>query len=115
MALTLEAEQRLKQVSLVKLYRDHVDVWREAAKQIKEFIAGNFPDGAKIRRDDVAKALIPILEVNETLKDALDESKLRGKFWIKDFADLIIDRTSEELEKIEKAKDHGKEKSSSRR
>ena len=90
-------------------------VWLDAAKQTKEFIAGNFPDGAKIRRDDVAKALIPILEVNETLKDALDSKKLRGKFWIKDFADLIIDRTWEELEKIEKAKEHGKGNDAHRR
>ena len=38
------------------------------------------------------------LEVNETLKDYLNENKLRGKFWIKDFADLIIDRTWDELD-----------------
>ncbi len=100
MALTLEAEQRLGSVSLIELYTGHQKDWLEAAKQTKGFIAGNFPPGAKIRRDDVAKALIPILEVNETLKDKLAESKLRGKFWIKDFADLIIDRTWEELEKV---------------
>jgi len=50
-----------------------------------------------MRRDDVAKGLIPILEVHEVLKDALSEKKLRGKFWIKDFADLIIDKTWDEL------------------
>ena len=107
MALTLEAEQRLESVGLVTLFTEHHASWLEAAKQTKEFIAGNFPEGAKIRRDDVSKALIPILEVNETLKDALNENKLRGKFWIKDFADLIIDRTWEELEK---AKGHGQKK-----
>ena len=46
----------------------------------------------------MAKAFVPILEVNETLKDYLNENKLRGKFWIKDFADLIIDRTWDELD-----------------
>jgi hypothetical protein len=107
MALTLEAEQRLEAVGLVKLFASHEKSWLQAAKETKEFIAGNFPEGAKIRRDDVAKALIPILEVNETLKDALNENKLRGKFWIRDFADLIIDRTWGELEK---AKAHAKEK-----
>lgn len=98
MALTLEAEQRLESVGLVGLFNDNHDDWFEAAKQTKAFIKGNFPDGALIRRDDVAKALIPILEVNEVLKDTLNESKLRGKFWIKDFADLIIDRTWDNLD-----------------
>jgi|GraSoi2013_115cm_1033766.scaffolds.fasta_scaffold159666_3 hypothetical protein len=107
MALTLEAEQRLDSVGLVKLYTEHETDWLTAAKETKEFIAGNFPEGSKIRRDDVAKALIPILEVNETLKDELEGSKLRGKFWIRDFADLIIDRTWDELEK-EKTRDQKK-------
>jgi hypothetical protein len=53
-----------------------------------------------------------MLEVNEILKDALDSKKLRGKFWIEDFADLIIDRTWEELEK---AKGNGKGKDAPRR
>lgn len=57
----------------------------------------DFPQGALIRRDDVAKALIPILEVNEALRDRLNEYKLRQKFWISDFADLIIDRVWDEI------------------
>ncbi len=97
MALTLEAEQRLADVGLVELFDGDRDAWLDAAKQTKAFIAGNFPQGSRIRRDDVAKGLIPILEVHEVLKDALSEKKLRGKFWIKDFADLIIDKTWDEL------------------
>lgn len=93
MALTLEAEQRLDAVGLVALFDKHENTWLSAAKRTKAFVARDFPQGSKIRRDDVAKAFIPILEVNETLKDELEASKLRGKFWIKDFADLIIDRT----------------------
>ena len=112
MALTLEAEQRLETVGLAALFTEHQAAWLEAAKHTKDFVTGNFPKGAKIRRDDVAKALIPILEVNETLKDTLNQKKLRGKFWIKDFADFIIDRTWEGLEK---AKGHGKEKDANRR
>jgi hypothetical protein len=112
MALTLEAEQRLETVGLVDLFTEHERAWQQAAKETKEFVAGNFPKGSKIRRDDVAKALIPILEVNEILIGALNSKKLRGKFWIKDFADLIIDRTWEELDK---AKGHGKRKEATRR
>ena len=97
MALTLEAEQRLTAVSLADLFTEHEEDWLNAAKETKAFIKGNFPEGSLIRRDDVAKALVPILEVNETLKDALNESRLRGKFWIRDFADLIIDRTWDKI------------------
>ena len=93
MALTLEADQRLEAVGLVKLFHSHEANWLAAATETKAFVTGNFPPGSLIRRDDVAKALIPILEVNELLRDELNASKLRGKFWIKDFADLIIDRT----------------------
>jgi hypothetical protein len=97
MALTLEAEQRLEAAGLVKLYESHKSTWKAAAKETKLFVKGNFPDGALIRRDDVAKALFPILEVNETLRTCLDTNKLRGKFWVKDFVDLIIDKTWDHL------------------
>ena len=98
MALTLEAEQRLTDVGLVDLFNGDKPAWLDAAKQTKAFIKANFPPGALIRRDDVAKGLIPVLEVNEVLKDTLNANKLRGKFWIRDFADLIIDRTWDELD-----------------
>ena len=97
MALTLEAEQRLEAVGLVAFFGAHKQVWLNAARETRAFVAGNFPRGSLIRRDDVAKAFIPILEVNEILREELDTNKLRGKFWIKDFADLIIDRTWDKL------------------
>jgi hypothetical protein len=97
-ALTLEAEQRLEAVGLVDFFDKHEQAWLNAAQETKTFIAGNFPTGSLIRRDDVAKAFIPILEVNEILREELNINKLRGKFWIRDFADLIIDRTWSRLE-----------------
>jgi hypothetical protein len=98
MGLTLEAEQRLEDAGLVALFDQHQAIWLEAAKQTKAFVRENFPDGALIRRDDVAKALHPIIEANETLKEYLDSNKLRGKFWIRFFVDLIIDRTWNNLD-----------------
>src|SRR6185312_17377034 len=98
MALTLEAEQRLEAVGLVALFDKYEGDWLALAAQTKSFVKGNFPAGSKIRRDDVAKAFLPILEVHEILRDELDANKLRGKFWIKDFGDLIIDRTWDRLD-----------------
>lgn len=98
MALTLEAEQRLTDVGVTAFYQQNAADWLATVRATKNFVAGNFPAGAPIRRDDVAKALVPILEVHEGFKDYRNAQKLRGKFWIKDFADLLIDRTWDELE-----------------
>lgn len=97
MALTLEAEQRLERVELIQFFDTSRPTWLGAAQRTYRFIRRDFPKGALIRRDDVAKALIPILEVNEALRDRLNEGKLRQKFWISNFADLIIDRVWDEI------------------
>lgn len=93
MALTLEAEQRMEDAGVVDFYRRDEKGWLATVQATKDFVSGNFPDDAPIRQDDVAKALVPILEVHEGFKDFRNEEKLRGKFWIKDFADLLIDKT----------------------
>jgi hypothetical protein len=92
MALTLEEEQRLESVGLISFYAEDQETWQTAAKETYNFVKQNFPPGSLIRRDDVAKALRPILEVNEALRDELAENKLRGKFWVLFFTNLIIDR-----------------------
>jgi hypothetical protein len=102
MALTLESEQRLADVGLIEFFSEQEEVWKTAAKETYKFLKQNFPDGSKIRRDDVAKALRPVLEVNESLRDELAEGKLRGKFWVSFFTDLIIDRTWESLAEEDK-------------
>ena len=98
MALTLEAEQRMANVGLVALYEDNAAAWLATVQETKEFVTRNFPDGALIRRDDVAKALIPILEVHEEFQEFRDQKKLRAKYWNRDFADLLIDRIWDEME-----------------
>ena len=92
MALTLEAEQRLYKVSLIAFYENDKSKWDGSAKEAYKFVQENFPDTATVRRDDVAKALVPVLEVSEELTNQLNKKKLQQKFWIQYFADLIIDR-----------------------
>lgn len=93
MALTLEAEQRMIDAGVIKFYEDNASEWFAAVLATKRFVADNFPPDAPIRRDDVAKVLFPIVEVHEAFKEFRNANKLRGKFWIKDFSDLLIDRT----------------------
>ena len=97
MGLTLEAEQRLEDVGLIGFLEHHRPRWLAAAQDTYAYVTGNFPAGSLIRRDDVAKALLPIVEVDEDLKEMLDQNKLRGKFWRSFFTDLVIDRLWDEL------------------
>lgn len=97
MALTLEAEQRMDDVGLVQFFTTSQPAWLATVQATKNFVRGNFPTGSLIRHDDVAKALVPILEVHENFKQFRETGKLRGKFWIKDFADLLTDRTWAQL------------------
>jgi hypothetical protein len=97
MSLTLQAEQRLNSVNLLTLFAEHQAAWKAAAQRTYNFIKEGFPADAEIRPDDVAKALLPILEVDERLKIKLAKDKLKQKFWVADFTDLIIDRVWEEI------------------
>jgi len=91
MSLTREVEQRLEKVGLVELFDNHKASFQIAAKESHDYLTNNF-SGAPVRRDDVAKTLRPIIEVNETLLTYLGEKKLTQKYWIQNFTDLIIDR-----------------------
>ena len=107
MGLTLEAEQRMENAGVIAFYDQHQGEWLATVRDTKRFVEGNFPDGARIRRDDVAKALVTVVEVNEGFQDFRNERKLRGKFWNTLFADLVVDRTWEELEEGDKNGEDG--------
>jgi hypothetical protein len=93
MALTLEKEQRLEAAGLISFYKKDEAVWLTLAKQSYDYLSGNFPAKSPIRHDDVAKVLEPLIEVNEALRGYLNENKLKQKYWVRDFTDLVIDRT----------------------
>lgn len=97
MALTLESEQRLERASLIEFYTKAPAKWKRLARQSYQFVEKNFPEGATIHQDDVAKALMPLLEVNERLIDVLSAKRLKQRYWIRDFCALILDRTWDEI------------------
>ncbi len=97
MALTLDVEQRLEAVELIGFFNENRDAWTAIAKDTYEFVRKHFPEGSKIRHDDVAKALRPVVEVDENLQDALHEKRLSQKYWVTFFTDLVIDRTWNEI------------------
>ncbi len=93
MSLTLQEEQRLEKAGLITFFTDNIDEWRGLAKQSYDYNAKNFPADSVVRRDDVAKTLGPILEINQNLMDYLDSEKLKQKYWVRYFCNLILDRT----------------------
>lgn len=93
MALTLDVEQKLEDVGLIGLFTDSKPKWITLARQSNNFVKSTFPIDATIRRDDVAKALHPIIEVEQDFGDFRAENKLTQQYWIKHFVDLIIDRS----------------------
>ena len=94
MALDATKEQALQDVSLIKLFEDHRDLWKADAKSAYEFSAGFL---AVVRPDDVLKPLLPVLEVAPKLREYLARNKLSQKYWYERFGELIIDRLWKEL------------------
>jgi hypothetical protein len=92
MSLTFKVEQRLIAVELVTFFDKGATKWRKVAKETYDFVQKHFPKGATIRPDDVAVALIPLLEVEEELGAFLQLNKLQQQYWYRYFADLIVDR-----------------------
>ena len=78
MALTLEAEQRLNNMELIKFFTDNEAAWEAIAKETFAFVKGKFPKGSKVRPDDVAKFLIHVLEVDVGFRNRLDAKRIEG-------------------------------------
>jgi hypothetical protein len=93
MALTLAKEQRLRRARLIDLFEQHEEVWRQFAATAYAYTRETWPEGANVRPDDVSKPLKATLEVSSLLRNALDARKLTAKYYIDDFADLIVERT----------------------
>jgi hypothetical protein len=92
MALTLDVEQRLDDVNLTAFFNDHEDQWSAAVQECYDYVKKTYK-GAPIRPDDVAKFLRPAMDVDEGLRDELSRRKLKQKYWVHHFTDLIIERT----------------------
>lgn len=102
MSLTLDAEQKMESVGLVGFFGQSKATWQALAQQAYNFVKHSFPQTAIIRRDDVAKALLPVIEVNEDLINYLHAKKCTQKYWFKFFGDLILDKCWVDISKAKK-------------
>jgi hypothetical protein len=98
MALTAENEQRLGDAGLVELFEQHRPMFTAMAGEAYRYAASYVqPAGLPVRVDDVAMPLELALRVSEPLETYLAAHRLTQKYWYKYVADLILDRTWEEL------------------
>jgi hypothetical protein len=101
MGLSLKVEQWLRDAGLIEFFEQDETPWEALAKESYAYVKRNFPSDATIRRDDVSDALLPLLEVHESLKNYLKEKHLPQKYWFRFFADLIVDRKWDKITTIE--------------
>tara|TARA_B100002049_G_scaffold227352_1_gene200968 strand:+ start:319 stop:648 length:330 start_codon:yes stop_codon:yes gene_type:complete len=97
MALTLQAEQQMESADVITFFEKDQAIWKKVAIDTRKYIKQNYPTDAAVRQDDVAKALVNIIEVHEGFKAFKDEKKLRAKYWNRHLADLIIDRLWDDI------------------
>jgi len=98
MALTLEIEQRLERAGLIAHFDGRQTAWQRVVQEAYNYTKKQF-GGAQIRPDDVAKLVRPVVEIDKSLRSALDKKKLSQKYWIDFFTSLIIDRTWTAIQK----------------
>lgn len=97
MGLTVKMQQELEGHDLHLVFEEHRDKWLEAANRTHRFVTVSFPEDSTIRRDDVAEAMVSMLEVNEELQNMLALKRLKQKYWARYFAHYIVDKLWDEI------------------
>src|SRR5450759_1343134 len=107
MALTTADESRLDNYRFIDLFNDKKKkkIWTTMAKEAYKYTQGTQSDkpagpaGAKMppKRDDVAPHLALALEVSQDFNNSEPRKSAKARYWFRLFADLIIDRTWNEL------------------
>lgn len=94
MALTESKIKDLEDKAFDKLYEKHEAEWKALAKTARKHAKDNITGGNIPRPDDVAKALHPMLEVNENLRGHQEDNKARGKRYVDWFVEYVIDKSA---------------------
>lgn len=109
MGLTAENELGLRDAGLIAFYEKNKGDFAGVTKKSYDFAADQVAQiKLPLRRDDVCTFLVPALKTHEKLREELARKKLRQKYWYERFADLILDRSWDDLEKAKSGKPNGK-------
>ena len=100
MALTLEKEQRLRNAGFFELFEKERPLWKAMAQEAYSYTK-RYVERAKaqVRMDDVVAPLVEALKVTGKLEEHVDERKLKEKYWVAWFGELILERVWSELKR----------------
>jgi hypothetical protein len=100
MALTLEKEQRLRNAGFFDLFERERPLWKAMAEEAYLYTKLYVERAsARVRVDDVVGPLVGALKVTGKLEEHLDERKLKEKYWVAWFGELILEQLWGELTK----------------
>lgn len=92
MGLTESKIKDLQDKKFDKLYEKHKKPWLKMVKNACEFAQLHIAGGNPPRPDDILKALLPMLEVDEDLRNHQEENRARFKHFREYFGEYIIDK-----------------------
>jgi len=90
--LTESKIKDLEDKNFHKLYDRHKDAWNTMVGNAFDFAKQHITAGHDPRPDDILKALLPMLEVNENLRNHQEDNRARFKHFREFFGDYIIDQ-----------------------
>jgi hypothetical protein len=92
MGLTESKIKDLEDKNFHNLYERHEEAWLEMVENAYNFAHEHISNGREPRPDDILKALLPMLEVDEDLRSHQEENKARFKHFREYYGDYIIDK-----------------------
>lgn len=95
MSLTTAADIQLRNAEFTKAFEGERDLWLEMAKEAYDYTSSTVTGDPK--RDDVAPHLALALEARDEFLLIKAQKKAQARYWFRHFADLIVDRTWQEL------------------
>jgi hypothetical protein len=100
MGLTLEKEQRLRNAGFFHLFEKERPLWKAMAQEAYTYTKLYVERAkARVRTDDVIGPLVEALKVTGKLEEHLDDKKLKEKYWVAWFGELILEQLWDELKK----------------
>jgi hypothetical protein len=107
MALTTTVRITLDGKGFGGLFEDHKAKYEGMVQTAYEVMAGQVP-GGQPTIDDVKKVLLPMVELDRSLRTHLGTRKCTEKHWISDFTDYVLDEVMQPSAKPPKNPTGGK-------
>ena len=94
MGLSESKKKELEAKNFHRLFtnKKHNQRWREIVQRARVYARDNITGGNEPRPDDVAEALLPILNADSDLREHQKDNRAMAKKYKEAFADYIVDQ-----------------------